>query len=167
MRAGGDARRRRGRERGVGRAQIARVGVGGDHDRFGAAAGGGGGRLRVVGVGGVASALLARAQAGGVVCVVVEARALRGNEREARLLERLAAAGARVRVANRDGDEKLCVAGARGWVGSANATAALPGTVDWGLRTRDRAVVDGLRAAFAREWNSARPFADTQACWIG
>jgi len=78
--------------------------------------------------------------------------------REQRALERLAAAGIEVRaVAN---DEKIALAGDRAWVGSANATYAngpAGEQVDWGLATRVPALVDGLRAAFERNWRAGTP----------
>jgi len=84
--------------------------------------------------------------------------------RERRELSRLAAAGVEVRVV--DNDEKIALAGARAWIGSANATyagGAAGEQIDWGLATRVPALVDGLRAAFERNWSQGSVFADTRA----
>ena len=62
-----------------------------------------------------------------------------------------------------DLDEKLAVAGRDAWVGSANATYARGADGaqrDWGLATREPSVVIGLRAAFERNWSTARPVAE-------
>jgi hypothetical protein len=112
------------------------------------------------GPGEVAAALLARARAGRPTRLLVagrEAHAAAGA-RERSLLRRLAAAGVRVRV-GRDA-EKLAVGGPAAWVGSANATysgGAYGTQRDWGLLTRERPLIDTLRAAFSRAWAGARP----------
>ena len=106
----------------------------------------------------VSAALRARAQAGDHVRLLVSGRiaSARRSVRERALLRRLAAAGVEVRTT--EANEKLCVAGDRGWVGSANATFDLVPTTDWGLATSDPALLAQLAATFAREWNVARPF---------
>lgn len=110
------------------------------------------------GSGGVAAALLERAQAGKTVRLLVCARDLQGNEPEKRALERLAQAGTEVRLESGRCDEKLCLAGEQAWVGSANATNGFPGTIDWGARTHSAPLVDALRAAFERNWSHAKAF---------
>ena len=60
-------------------------------------------------------------------------------------------------------NEKCAVAASGAWVGSANATyahGAAGAQRDWGLATRAPALVDGLRAAFERNWSAARPLTD-------
>jgi len=109
------------------------------------------------GSGVVADALLERAKAGEAVRLLVSSRDIHG-EREARVLERLRAAGAQVRVESGGRDEKLCVAGERAWVGSANATTGFPDTVDWGARTGSASMVGVLRSTFERNWAAARPY---------
>jgi hypothetical protein len=74
-------------------------------------------------------------------------------------LAQLSAAGAEVRVESGRHDEKLCVAGNRAWIGSANATTGFPDTVDWGVRTHAASAVDRLRATFERNWRAAKPYA--------
>jgi phosphatidylserine/phosphatidylglycerophosphate/cardiolipin synthase-like enzyme len=110
------------------------------------------------GCGVIARALLERAKAGEPVRLLVSSRDIQGA-REARLLASLRAAGAQVRVASGGHDQKLCVAGDRAWLGSANATAGFPDTIDWGARTRAPSAVKALRARFERTWQAARPYA--------
>jgi phosphatidylserine/phosphatidylglycerophosphate/cardiolipin synthase-like enzyme len=105
----------------------------------------------------VTSALEAAVRRGDDVRVVVAARDLRGAEgaRERLALARLAGLGARVRVG--ESDEKLAIAGDRAWIGSANATSARPGTIDWGVLTQDRALAEAARDRFERDWLASRP----------
>ena len=104
----------------------------------------------------VYAGLQARAKTGAHVRLLVSERDLhdgraRGQVREARALADLQKLGVEVRVGG--DDEKLCIAGDRAWVGSANATdGARDDTIDWGMRTCDRAIVDGLEARFERNW---------------
>jgi hypothetical protein len=117
------------------------------------------------GNGAIYSALLRRARAHRPTRLIVAGReaAEAGNRLERAHLQRLAQLGVRIRVGNprrADLDEKLAVAPRAGWVGSANATYArgpAGAQRDWGLATRSAPVVDGLRAAFERNWSAARP----------
>lgn len=129
------------------------------------------------GSGGVYSALLARALAGGPTRLLVAGREAaepgsRGST-ELRRLERLAALGVQIRTgdpAGLDFDEKLAVAPAAAWVGSANATYAREAAGqqrDWGLLTRQPPLVDGLRAAFERNWSAAHPLGDGTLAGVG
>lgn len=122
------------------------------------------------GNGAVYSALLARARAGEPTRLLVAGREAaepgpRGL-REVRRLKRLAALGVAVRTSGSRGtelDEKLTVTPMAAWVGSANATYAcgLAGDQrDWGMRTDQMPLVDGLRAAFERNWSQAKPLGD-------
>jgi hypothetical protein len=117
------------------------------------------------GNGTIYNALLHRAEAHLFTRLIVAGREAgqAGSHTERAHLARLAALGVEVRVGNpkhNDLDEKLAVAGDGAWVGSANATYAR-GTYgaqrDWGMATRDSAIVDGLRSAFERNWSAARP----------
>jgi len=103
----------------------------------------------------VYDALRYRAVNGTHVRLVVSARefAQRGNVAERSALRRLRDAGVEVRVAS--GDEKLCIGGDRGWVGSANATYAGAPMLDWGMQTRDPALLRELERRFARTWGTA------------
>ena len=105
----------------------------------------------------VSKALRERALGGAHVRLLVAAQELRhpGTE-ERRALAQLLDAGVTVRVGTTN--EKLCVAGDRGWVGSANATFPEP-ILDWGMDVRSASVVDVLRTAFERNWDEARPVA--------
>lgn len=105
----------------------------------------------------VARALWERACAGESVRLLVSSRDIQ-TEGETRILASLSAAGAQVRVENGGHNEKLCVAGDRAWLGSANATAGFPDTIDWGAQTRAASVVKTLRARFERNWQAARPY---------
>lgn len=107
----------------------------------------------------VYSALSALAKRGAAPRLVVCERELHGDARERNVLRALERDGVRVRV-SRD-TEKLALAGDRAWIGSANATVAfgradLP---DWGLRSRDPAIVAAVRERIESEWNRARPLA--------
>lgn len=106
------------------------------------------------GSGSVCAALRLRAEGGAHVRLLVD-RKVNGAERRA--LRTLAGAGVEVRVGG--SAEKIALAGDRAWIGSANATSAAPGTLDWGLRTADGAIVGALRGRFEEEWAAGRPFA--------
>jgi hypothetical protein len=120
------------------------------------------------GPGTIYNALLHRAEAHFPTRLIVAGRevAEAGNRRERVLLTHLAALGVDVRVGDPkagDLDEKLAVAGADAWVGSANATYAYGADGaqrDWGMATREPAVVDGVRASFERNWDAARSLAE-------
>jgi phosphatidylserine/phosphatidylglycerophosphate/cardiolipin synthase-like enzyme len=107
----------------------------------------------------VERALRERAESGATVRLLVSGRVAfaKGSERERAVLHRLAAAGVAIRTT--DANEKLCVAGDAGWVGSANATYDAVPTTDWGLRVREPPLLAALETSFASEWRSARPFA--------
>ncbi len=119
------------------------------------------------GNGAIYNALLHRAEAHLPARLIVAGRevAEAGSRTERAHLARLAALGVEVRAGDPrhgDLDEKLAVAGDTAWVGSANATYARDAAGaqrDWGLTTRDPGIVDGLRAAFERNWTAARPLA--------
>jgi hypothetical protein len=118
------------------------------------------------GSGAVAAALLARARAGAPTRLIVAGAEVAGNgprgARERRLLAALAGSGVEVRTGRGGPDdlaEKIAVGEASAWVGSANATyagGAAGAQRDWGLRTRDPALVADLHAVFERNWVIAR-----------
>jgi phosphatidylserine/phosphatidylglycerophosphate/cardiolipin synthase-like enzyme len=105
----------------------------------------------------VYDALLERAAGGAHVRLLVAARefAGRAHAAERSAVRRLRAAGVDVRLAA--GDEKFCVGGDRGWVGSANATFPARPMRDWGLQTRDPAMLGALETRFASAWAVAEP----------
>jgi hypothetical protein len=108
----------------------------------------------------VYAALDALGRAGAHVRLLVSARDMHGNANERGALEKLCADGVSVRVV--DADEKLAIVrGARGWVGSANATAAFdhPDQLDWGARTDAPGILTHLIKAFDQRWRSAAPLA--------
>jgi phosphatidylserine/phosphatidylglycerophosphate/cardiolipin synthase-like enzyme len=101
----------------------------------------------------VFGAIDAAASRGAHVRVLVNARCLRGNDKEAAAIARLRSDGVDVRSCA--GDEKFAIVrGTRGWIGSANATATFgcPDTIDWGARTDDSTIVAHERAAFEARW---------------
>lgn len=103
----------------------------------------------------VYSALDAAARRGARVHVLVSSRDAQGNTLEAEAIARLEGDGASVRMCA--SDEKFAVVGGtRGWIGSANATAAFahPDQLDWGMRTDDKSIITHLRQAFMRRWKS-------------
>ncbi len=107
----------------------------------------------------ISAGLRERVAAGAHVRLLVNARVAfeRDSFRERALLRDLASRGVEVRVA--PAAEKLCVAGERGWVGSANATYAGEPMTDWGLSLDDPAMLATLESTFERNWNAGRPFA--------
>jgi hypothetical protein len=119
------------------------------------------------GTGTIYDALLHRAQAHQPTRLIVAGRevAEAGSRSERSRLAHLAALGVEVRVGDPkhgDLDEKLAVSGGDCWVGSANATYArgvFGAQRDWGIASREPELVDGLRAAFERNWSAARPLA--------
>ena len=113
-----------------------------------------------VGPGAVARELEAHARAGDEVRLLVCADEAR-EPREAALLRELAAAGVAVRTVPYG--EKLAVAGARGWVGSANAGTYPSDLIDWGMRVSDRSLVAALRERFARNWSESEPLSRGEA----
>ncbi len=104
----------------------------------------------------VFEALRSRAEHGAHVRLLVAEREYRSRHSsiERGALRRLGAAGVDIRIT--PSDEKLCIAGDRGWVGSANATDAGQPMRDWGLRTSDPAVLAALQEHFCAAWASAR-----------
>lgn len=121
------------------------------------------------GNGTIYGALLHRAEAHLPTRLIVAGReaAEAGNRTERAHLAHLAALGVEVRLGDPkhgDLDEKLVVAGTGAWVGSANATyarGAAGAQRDWGMATREPAVVAGLRSAFERNWSAAQPLGGT------
>lgn len=114
------------------------------------------------GTGAIYNALLARARAHLPTRLLVSSLELGGSggSKEARRLQRLQSASVAVRVV--DNDEKIALTGDAAWVGSGNATyagGANGDQIDWGMAVRRRALVDGVRANFERNWDAARPFA--------
>lgn len=102
----------------------------------------------------VYTALDAAAKRGAHVRVLVADRELQGSDNERAAIDRLTKDGAQVRVCS--ADEKFAVVrNARGWLGSANATAAFdhPDQLDWGLRTDDNAILTHVREAFELRWS--------------
>jgi hypothetical protein len=107
----------------------------------------------------VSAALERLGRAGAAPRLLVCERELRENPRERALLEKLVAEGVRVRVS---GDsEKLAACGDGAWLGSANATIAAPpeDIPDWGVRTRDPAIVYAVRNRLEMQWGAARVLA--------
>jgi phosphatidylserine/phosphatidylglycerophosphate/cardiolipin synthase-like enzyme len=96
------------------------------------------------------------ALAGAHVRLLVNARDLHGASKEQAALARLRHDGVEVRVT--DSDEKFAtVNGKRGWVGSANATVAFdhPDQLDWGVRTDTLEVLAHLGRTFNERWVTA------------
>ena len=105
----------------------------------------------------VSGALAFRAARGAHVRLLVSKAELdgAGGARERKVLAKLAAAGVAIEATLNT--EKLCVAGDEAWLGSANATFSPAPSLDWGLRSDDRAIVAGAARAFERNWLTGRP----------
>lgn len=113
--------------------------------------------------GGPYTQLKARARAGAHVRLIVSDNELRSayGKQERSALRALAHVGVEIRVGGSRsgvGNEKLCVAGDAAWAGSANASYGDRCAADWGLRTKDGAVVEALRARFEANWSASRPY---------
>lgn len=110
------------------------------------------------GAGSVCAALRRRAEAGAHVRLLVSGRIAyaSGATTERAVLRGLVASGIEIRTT--EANEKLCVAGAAGWVGSANATYEYAPTSDWGYQFRNSPAIASLESAFEHSWKTARPF---------
>jgi hypothetical protein len=96
-------------------------------------------------------ALQAHAAAGAPTTLVL-AHAARHASREAKAIADLIASGVAVRETGRN--EKLALAGDTAWIGSGNATGAAgrsAAQLEWGMLTREPALVAAVRAALARD----------------
>ena len=104
---------------------------------------------------GVYGALKNLAQHGSQCRLIVARREL--TARASNAIARLERAGVQVRASAFN--EKFALAGAQAWVGSANATTPFydGDQIDWGLRTRSRAVTAMLHSRFETQWAHARP----------
>ena len=104
----------------------------------------------------VFAALERSARAGASPRLLVCGRDLQGNARERELLEQLVSEGVRVRVTT--DSEKLAACGDGAWLGSANATVAIPGDeeADWGVRTGDPSLAGEVRRRLEAQWRDAR-----------
>jgi hypothetical protein len=95
---------------------------------------------------------LQRHAASGAPTTLVLAPTRRHSATEARALAALASSGVRVREGGTN--EKLALAGDTAWLGSGNATGASgrgAGQVEWGMLTREPALVAAVRSALARD----------------
>ena len=96
-------------------------------------------------------ALQEHARAGAPTTLVV-ARASRRSRQETNALAQLTADGVDVRVGG--SNQKLALAGGTAWIGSGNATGAsgrTAGQLEWGMLTRDRAIVGAVASALAHD----------------
>jgi cell division septation protein DedD len=98
------------------------------------------------GAGNVANALIARAQAGGKVTVIV----LKSDTSATsdKTLDQLVAAGADVELNPGSGSEKMAIIGSQAWFGSSNSTAGSPYQIDWGAVFNGSAVLSTLQSNF-------------------
>jgi phosphatidylserine/phosphatidylglycerophosphate/cardiolipin synthase-like enzyme len=95
---------------------------------------------------------LLRHAARGARTTLIVARAAHRSRTESHALAALRAGGVDIREGGTN--EKLALAGGTAWIGSGNATGASgrsAGQVEWGMRTRVRALVGAVRAALARD----------------
>ncbi len=98
------------------------------------------------------SAALRRHARGGAPTTLVLGRARDRSPREVATIALLAGDGVVVREGG--SNQKLALAGDTAWIGSGNATAAFgrgAGQVEWGMVTRDPALVGAVGSALARD----------------
>ncbi len=112
-------------------------------------------------IGGPYTAIKQRAKARDRVRLIVSQNELSGSHAatERGVLRTLQNAGVAIRVGSSRsgvGNEKLCVTGDRGWVGSANASYGFDN--DWGLRTGDPRLVGALQRRFDDNWRASTPY---------
>lgn len=96
-------------------------------------------------------ALQRHARSGAPTTLIV-ARARRRSSREATAIKQLAADGVVVRTGG--SNQKLALAGDAVWIGSGNATGASgrnAAQLEWGMLTRDAAIVGAVAAELARD----------------
>ncbi len=96
-------------------------------------------------------ALQQHARAGAKTTLIV-GHSSRPNPQERSAIARLVADGVVVRTGG--SNQKLALAGDTAWIGSGNATGAAgrnAGQIEWGLRTRNRALVSAVAAELARD----------------
>jgi len=89
------------------------------------------------------------------VRVLLKRSAMLGNARTEALLAKCEALGVTIRTTS--GNDKFCLDGTEGWVGSANATSSDPEMSDWGAPVEDAASLAQLQARFEKEWSRAKP----------
>ena len=95
---------------------------------------------------------LERHAASGAATTLVLGRTRQHSATEAHALAALASAGVRIRYGGTN--EKLALAGTAAWIGSGNATGASgrgAGQLEWGMITREPALVASVRAALKRD----------------
>jgi hypothetical protein len=103
------------------------------------------------------AALRRHARAGAPTTLIV-GRAKQRSPRERATIARLEADGVDVRRTGTN--EKLALAGGAAWLGSGNATGAFgrgAAQLEWGMDTRDPALVGAVRAALERDAARSRP----------
>lgn len=106
------------------------------------------------GYGRVCGALRSAAQAHVPIRLLVAKRDVNAHTESA--LKRLIALGVSVRVSK--SDEKMALAGDRGWLGSANATMGIENQLDWGLDIFDTSIISSLRERFNATWDQSVPY---------
>lgn len=97
--------------------------------------------------------LLARAEAGDHIELLVAPSEYRHTGREQIAVADLQSHGVEVRLST--ADEKVAIDGDFVWLGSTNATHGVPNQIDFGMRTSDKEIAHRLTAQFDAEWLSA------------
>lgn len=103
----------------------------------------------------VYDALLARAQHGDNVRIILARREYESTPRERAAVRELQSAGAKVHIGSTN--EKIYVDSGQAWLGSANATAGVPDQTDWGYGTTDPTIHNSLQAQFSANFQAATP----------
>ncbi len=98
------------------------------------------------GAGNVANALIARAQAGATVHVIVLSSDV--SQTEKTTLTQLQQAGADVELNPGSGSEKMAIIGGAAWFGSSNSTTGAATQIDWGTVLTSTSVLNALQSNF-------------------
>jgi hypothetical protein len=91
--------------------------------------------------------------------VLVSERAFKESSGTRSAAQKLAKAGADIRVVK--SSDKFAVAGSHAWIGSANATSVFPrpDDIEWSLTSPNRSVGRALRLRFNAHWREGNPIA--------
>ena len=102
----------------------------------------------------IITTLLQAAAAHAGVRVMLKRESGHMSARNAKAIATLQAHGVLVRTTT--GNDKFCIAGEHGWIGSANASGGDPRMSDWGVPVDDPQSIEQLRRRFESLWEKAK-----------